>query len=221
MTIIKKYLIWLRNIIIWILERRILLLCLLVLGFVFCLLCFVWKSELAIRIAGFSLQVLGLGVALRNLLNLKKMFKLKSYFETLKDWLPRFPKMKPVSMVVDGVVPAATATAKGTRESWMPDNPDQSIGDRIKKIFINLDYLKQSQKKTTEKINQNQRKLEQDIKREGEKTRTALQENQATTKKLFVDDIPLNLCGLVWLFIGLVMGTFSAEIETCIPKILG
>ncbi|MBC2704198.1 hypothetical protein [Desulfobacula sp.] len=129
--------------------------------------------------------------------------------------------MKPVSMVVDGVVPAATATAKGTRESWMPDNPDQSIGDRIKKIFINLDYLKQSQKKTTEKINQNQRKLEQDIKREGEKTRTALQENQATTKKLFVDDIPLNLCGLVWLFIGLVMGTFSAEIETCIPKILG
>ena len=101
-----------------------------------------WHSEESIRVAGYSLQLIGMIFAIRGLLGIREHFGQPLLRQLVLQWVKRFPRWKRNVVVGVGAGYLTMAGMKDRVEVWTPDDPKKPIEQRIKAIIKNLDRIR-------------------------------------------------------------------------------
>jgi len=204
---------WLREIFFWVAEARLAFLCCLVLLTAFFFSLYMWPSEQSIRTSGYVLQILGISFAIYGLLNIRAYFGQPTLRRLSIAWLYRFPKWKK-DTVIGAMTAALTMPAFKARGTlWTNDNPEDPLEKRFDGMIINMERIREVQRRNSEQIDTLQKNHEKH-QEEQEQARVDM-ENQIRSdlESLHTDDIVVMLIGLVWLIFGVSMSTMSQELS--------
>lgn len=207
---------WIKAIILWISEPHLFWLCILVIGIsVYCVF-FESVSELKIRIAGIFLQLCGVATVALGIRETRKLFGYPHFFLLVLAWAKRFPKyhLRQITAECNIAIPKRKMSAIGY--NWHPDDKDAPIEKRLETIETNLSNLNarfdQAQQRQDHEQRKNRSQLnEEQILREKEDNETRKKLEAAQTGGLRISAM-----GLVWLSLGIIMSSISAEIAKLI-----
>ncbi|MGH9438614.1 MAG: hypothetical protein ACRD22_12165 [Terriglobia bacterium] len=204
---------WIKALGIWIYEAKLALLWLLVIAVAVYLGCIVWHREVAIRVAGYSLQLLGMILTINSLLRIRIYFGRPDLRTLFVIWIKNFPKWKRRYIsVADGGHFNVKLGVAAAAKSWTPDNPDQSLEKRIEGILRNLNRINEIQNGHAMKISTLQAALEEHRLITAEETHNSEKRMRSDLESLHMSDWTISLIGLIWLTVGITMSTMAPEL---------
>jgi hypothetical protein len=172
-----------------------------------------WRSEESIRIAGYSLQFMGMIFAVRGLLKVREHFGQPLLRQLAFQWLKRFPRWKRNVVIGVGTAHLGMAGIKGRAEAWNPDDPEKPIEQRIEAIIKNLDRVREEQRKHTHSIDKLKESHEEHKKQVAEEQNNMKKTIRSDLESLHTSDLITSLVGLVWLTVGITMSTLAPELS--------
>jgi hypothetical protein len=168
--------------------------------------------ELRARIIGVMLQLLGLVTVAIGLRNMRKLFGRPSFAEWFRDWLSRFllnfRKPEPIEITP---APATASSGVGQPTVRISASADSTSEERISLIERDVDLLRTSLDRLQKDFAENLRKLS------GRTTQHVLtlkrvdRQLQSQLQEVAVGGLRLEVLGLSWLLIGLVLATLPQE----------
>ena len=203
---------WIKNIWLWLVEGKIVILCILVLVIAVALGLFICRSEASIRLAGFFLQFIGMIFAIRGLLRIRTHFGQPPLRQMFVNWLKRFPRWKKSVNLAAPIAHHTHAGMKARLEIWAPDNPDQPIEKRIECIVKNLDRIKEEQGQHAKAIEGLSESHEKHKIKVVEEQKNMEEKFRLDLESLHTSDLLTSLVGLVWLTVGISMSTMAPEL---------
>lgn len=210
---------WVLELFRWIGEGKIVILCLLGIAAAVALGFFTWRSEVSIRSAGYVLQLIGMMFAINGLLSIREHFQKPLLRQVFCNWLMRFPKWKRRAIFLKANIRASTVTGKARLEVWTPDNPDQTIEERIEGIVKNLERISDEQRNHAKSIDKLQDTIERDKKKNAKQIKKMQDENNSFLESLHTSDLITSLIGLVWLTVGITMSTLAPELHQLLKRL--
>ena len=169
-------------------------------------------TETSVINGGYILQLLGMLMAIRGLLLVRRYFGHPPLADLARLWCREFPTWNRNLILKPG---AGCYSLKGGRaniEVWSPDRPDQPIEQRVESILSNLERLREFQRTSTQRIDEidekHQRRHtehEETLARLGDAIRTDLE-------AIHTDDILQSLVGLVWVVVGIAITAWPGVI---------
>lgn len=171
-----------------------------------------WPSEISIRTSGYVLQFIGMILAIKGLLGIRKHFGQPSLTMLFVNWVKRFPQWKKDAVVLGGTVQLGAVEVRGRIGTWNPDDPAKSIEQRIEKIIRNLEIIKEGQHNHSELLNVLNDSHEDHKKKINERASKMEEEFQANLESSLTDGLERSLVGLVWLLVGISMSTMAPEL---------
>ena len=172
-----------------------------------------WHSDESIRVAGYSLQFIGMIFAIRGLLGIREHFGQPLLRQLVFQWVKRFPRWRRNVVVGLGAGHIAMAGMKARSEVWTPDDPETSIEGRIEAIIKNLDRLREEQRKHAHSIDELKDSHEEHKKQVTEEQNSMKKTIRSDLESLHTSDLITSLVGLVWLTVGITMSTLAPELE--------
>jgi len=212
----KKFLKQLLNWIIafwhWLAEGKVVFMGILVIAAAVFLGMYTWCSEFSIRLAGYGLQLIGMGFAIWGLLKVRKHFKQPLLRKLFLDWVKRFPKWK--RTIRSRISPASDTVRMGhiICETWAPDNPEDPIEKRLEKILTNLDGIRETQKNYARSLAELKDSHEEHKKTVIEDYKKMEEKIKGDSEIVHTGDIITALVGLSWLTVGITMSTLAPEL---------
>lgn len=173
---------------------------------------YIFPTKQSIRIHGWILQFLGMGLAIKGLLDIRRVFKESDFFETLMTAI-LFAIIGRKDGNATGSLSDITLTpVKIKKEQWSPDDPKLSFEKRLESALKNIARLKEEQ----DLHNQNLKDLAKELKEH----KTNVSKDFITTKEYFesflkslhINGIMWALVGIVWLTVGLTLSTLAPEL---------
>lgn len=172
-----------------------------------------WHSEESIRIAGYSLQFMGMIFAVRGLLKIREHFGKPLLRKLVFQWLKRFPRWKRDIVIALGTAHLGMAGMKGRAEVWNPDDPEKPIEQRIAAIIKNLDRVREEQREHAHSIDKLKESHEEHKKQVAEEQNNMKETIRSDLESLHTSDLITSLVGLVWLTVGITMSTLAPELS--------
>lgn len=205
---------WLIDIWRWLEEAKPIFMCALMILVVILYGFVVWHSEESIRIAGYSLQFMGMIFAIRGLLKIREHFGQPLLRQLSYQWIKRFPRWRRRSTILcAGTAHVVVSGMKARMEVWSPDDPEKPIEQRIEAIIKNLDRIHQEQRVHAHSIDE--------LKKSHDEHKEQMVEDQSDMKEtirsdletLHTSDLITSLVGLVWLTAGITLSTLAPELS--------
>lgn len=184
--------------------------CLLVIAAAVVLGFFTWRSEVSIRSAGYTLQLIGMILAIRSVLSIRAHFGQTLLRKIFLNWLKRFSKRK--GDFVPGTSNLGFKTHIPRIEKWSPDDPNLPTEKRIERIVENLNRIKSELHEHFNSIDGLKQSHEEHKKNVAEQTNKMKNEIHSNLEFLLTSDIITSLVGLVWLIVGSTMSTMAPEL---------
>ncbi len=211
---------WTTDIWRWLTQGKIVFICILVIIAAIPLNLFVFQSETSIRLSGCLFQIIGVGIAIKGLLNIRTHFHQPPLKQLFSNWLRRFPKWKSSGIVITPEpISCGGAFTGGKVEIWAPDDPEQSIEYRIEMIVKNQKWLRMQQRghvKSIEKLRNSHEAQKKKMAKEDKKTEEKI---RSDLKSLHTKDQLLALTGLVLLIAGIFTSTMAPELSEMIKSL--
>lgn len=196
---------WLMDVWRWLAEAKLIFMgALVVLAVTLCGFV-VWHSEESIRIAGYSLQFMGMIFAVRGLLKIREHFGQPLLRHLALQWLKRFPRWKRDVVIGAGAFHLGMAGMKGRLEVWNPDDPEKPIEQRIEAIIKNLDRVREEQREHAHLIDNLKESHEEYRKQVAEEQNNMEEKIRSDLESLHTSDLITALVGIVWLTVGITM----------------
>ena len=203
---------WVKAVLYWIVEPRLFWLCTFVVVASVALVLFGGVSEPKIRIIGLLLQLCGIGTVVWGLRQTRKLFGRPGFFENLVEWLKRFPKYKPRAVSIEGNITLPRIQLAGSAHGWQSAGPEASIEKRLAVVERNLLDLNQRLVQVQQRIDDETRKITSELHEE----RVLREKEDGETKRKIelsqTGGLSISIMGLVWLLLGVILSTASAEI---------
>ena len=210
---------YLRWLMLWIGEAKETFLTLGIVG-IAVIFVFTYPTEPTIRVTGLVVQILGIMIGVFGILKSRKEFGLKQIREKIKDWIQRFPKIRPgiitgnIEITEEGDIWNARARVYAVIKGI---DPNTSIDEKIETLKQNDSILEKRieclEKQIDNEINRNQGidgKIEA-----GENARKQLERDlQEKIKTTSTSGLHLSAIGACWLFFGVLLSTASPEISS-------
>lgn len=204
---------WLMDVWRWLADAKLIFMCALVV-FAVTLCGFVaWHSEESIRIAGYSLQFMGMIFAVRGLLKIREHFDQPLLRQLAIQWLKRFPRWKRKDVIAGGTACIGLAGMRVRGEVWNPDDPEKPLEQRIEAIIKNLDRVREEQRSHANSIDK-LKEIQEEYKRQVVEEQNNMKEKiRSDLESIHTSDLITSLVGLVWLTVGITMSTLSPELS--------
>jgi hypothetical protein len=211
----KKFVNWLKSIFYWFIKPYLFWITILVLAASLVQVVYISSSEASFRITGLFLQILGIGTVAYGIHETRKMFGHPSFFSLAKDWLERFPKFGGRIRLFSSNIQATSMVGNPRLHVWM-NAKDDSNEERIKAIEINLKSVNERLCEAQNQIDQCERKIQQDIKKEQDVRIKVDREILDKIEAIETGGIHITAMGVVWLFVGVIMSSVPVELSKLI-----
>jgi hypothetical protein len=168
--------------------------------------------ELRARIIGVILQLLGLVTVAIGLRKMRKLFGRPSLAAWLRDWLSRFllnfRKPEPITITP---APASASGGVGEPTVRISASPSSTLEERISLLERDVDLLWTSLDRLQKGFTENLRKLSGRTTHDVLTLKRVDQQLQSQLEEVAVGGLRLEVLGLTWLLIGLVLATLPQE----------
>jgi hypothetical protein len=206
---------WLRRVYHWLAEVPTFWAFLVVLTFAGGLpLLLVTPAADAIRYAGLVLQVVGVGVVAYTLRGRGKPFGHAPVLTFALEWIHRAPRFPPrtITLEVSGTA-SASASASADASVWRGPRLDQPIEAQLEDIRESIATLQGQVERQGSRTNARLSELQNAIDAERTQRSTQIQETKRILQEVATDSLYLEVAGVAWLVIGIVMATIPAELS--------
>lgn len=172
---------------------------------------YTWHSEDSIRIAGYALQLIGMMLAIHGLLEVRKHLKQPLFRQLFLNWIKRFPKWTRSVFISGGIISGATGVT-GRAETWMPDDSERPIEQRIERIIKNLENVRNEQRELARSITNLEQRHEAHVKQVALEYDKMAAEYHTKLEAIHVSGQIESLVGLILLTIGITMSSLAPEL---------
>jgi hypothetical protein len=166
------------------------------------------------RIAGALLQTLGLGTVAMGLRNLRKIFGREPFSSLVSGWLRdviglfRRPQRQGVNV---SATSGGQVEARSSAEAIVAPGPDAPLERRVEILEAKLENLRAKLDQTVQDFSKRLARVRDDVRQE----RMERVENVTTVEKKFeevsIGGIHLEMMGLTWLLVGVLLGTLPIQ----------
>jgi len=156
------------------------------------------------------LQLLGLGVVALGIRSIRKTFALPSLLESLSQQFKRL--FQPARRTVTSELTIAWENEELDAFAQLRVSPDAPIADRVTALENNLAAVLDRLRKHHDRRSKEFALLKADVSAKRAETRADLDHLRNQLEAVTVGGLHLETVGLVWLIVGLILGTLSAEI---------
>lgn len=173
-------------------------------------------TEFKVRFAGYTLEMLGIVLTFGALKSLWIEFEQPSLRLRGSDWLKRYPRWVDHYVLMADSMKSESTVSKARLILWSPDNPTRTTKKRINSIVANLERLKESDGEHHKKLcelEESSKKLASALDQKNEELAESM---NTRLEHLHAGGVSQSLMGLIWLAIGLTLGTLSNEIISII-----
>ena len=200
----------------WVHDARLAVLCFLMLTLAGIVSVYTYPTAQTIKISGYILQLMGMVFAIRGVLNIRSHFGHPPLKSLVIIWLQKFPKWKKHATISIKPSTISIKTSWAILDSWTKDNPEESIEKRIGAILTNIDSLKATQQESSKQIVPIKENYKTQIELQKQTISNVQEKLSSDLEVVHTSDILVSLVGLVWLTVGITMGTLPIEIHTLI-----
>lgn len=175
-----------------------------------------------VRYAGTILQALGLGTVAIGLRQTRQKFRHPAVGTKIKNWFKNiasaFKAPEPITLQVsDGVSVTTGIDAILTVEP----GPDTTIEQRVVLLEQKVKALRQELNTQIKEANHTIDIIKKEMQRESEERQTADKKTNQLIEEMGVGGIHLEIVGLVWLFLGVILTSIPDEIGRLLVFIFG
>ena len=170
------------------------------------------RSELAFRVAGMLLQLLGVLTILIGIRETRKLFGRPSLAFMLRGWFRRFPRFKPRVYEATGFAEVPRPTVNGWGYTFSTTSPDATLEQRIELLEKRSEYLRN-------KVDEVRRELEQEVQKVissvNEEQSARITEDRQILARLEATEtggLHISAMGAVWIFFGIVLSSLPSEL---------
>lgn len=203
---------WCRRLREWVAEAKISLFGLMFVTVALVLSLAVLRTESAIRCTGYVLQLVGMVLAIRGLVGIRQFFGQPSIWSTVADWFRRFPMWKKdVRIDLQGGA-VSVSGGRASLEIWAKDDASLTVEQRLDAIARNQERLREEQRQQEKSLISISDNLEDHKKKTEAEYNRVSREFNTRLESLHTSELTLSLVGLVFLTIGITLGTLSPEI---------
>ena len=174
-----------------------------------------------VRYSGLVLQILGIATVVHGLRDRRRLFNRPSFIDHLFAWLAKRPRWgaKPQTISFSGTeVVTVSDTAK--LSVWRGVPPDAPIDARLSALESNIETLKTEQAEMSKELQDETRKRVDALDSERRSRESADVELRTRVDTLGAGGLHLETAGLLWLIVGVVLGTVPAEIWSALKWLL-
>lgn len=186
----------------------------LVLGVALCLpIC----RETALRWAGMSIELLGIGTVVIGLDAKRRLFKLPSFLENALSWVQRRPKWKAIPINLAAKLTVDSLTLSGSLETAIVrrGTPEgASLEDRIKALEQNLETVQKAQSDIKKRLDHEKMDRQQALTTEKQERKEADDNLLAILEDLGSGGLHLEAMGIFWVMVGVILATISNDITS-------
>ena len=168
-------------------------------------------TEREIQLSGVALQVLGVVVAARGFLQIRRRFALPPVRLLVRSWFSRFPAFRG-RIVRASATATATGDARARAHVWSDMNDDAPQPELLRAITRNLGRLNERLARVEASCDEGRRTLSDAIGQEERARAIADSEISATLESSQTNGLWVSLAGLVWVWVGLLLSALSTEI---------
>jgi hypothetical protein len=213
---------WLLRVFAWLAEVRTFWLIVVVFLIAIFLPQFVGKAEDVLRWSGLVLQLLGIGVVAYTLRARSKLFDRGSVVSLATAWLKRAPRFRPPSITLTGIGTAyATSEACGVGGVVTDPQLDKPIEAQLEVIRKQVDAIEQQFAAFTSQTNNLGGQLQAQLDAEQSERSRQHAKMKKTIGSLATDSLHLEVAGVLWLAVGMVLSTIPREICWALPWLCG
>jgi hypothetical protein len=164
-----------------------------------------------LRATALMLELFGLAIVATGLRELRKEFRRPSYRERLRGWISDFPAYKPESQILEGsAAVAGFAAASGKTNVGLPMGA--TIEQRLEIIEGQLHRVSQSVTDLKSDTRSRIRAISDEMSAERRARSTEIRDLGRRLELVSVGGLDLELIGMLWLVLGLVLGNLSTEL---------
>jgi hypothetical protein len=167
------------------------------------------KGELAIRLIGLGLQLLGTGTVIVNIQNKRKKYNLPGPLKRVAKFFRQL--IRPSYLVSYEVGVPVESRVDGRADTWHSAT-DTTPEARLTALERNLLCIRQGFTQFEQGIGENLRQLAEGIDREKQERAKDDKHIMKELKSLEVGDLSISAAGVTWLIVGTVLSTMSIEV---------
>ena len=171
-----------------------------------------FPTELAFRLVGFFLQVLGVWIVWVGIRGTREQFEVPGSWAQTKAWLASFPRLRGhlVMAAGSGTITITGGSARASIWSGVPEGA--TIEQRVEAIEKNVQRVRDDLSAHQKESDERARAHDEELKRERAEREAADKAINEKIKETETGGLKLNAAGIWWLFFGTVCSTFAGEL---------
>jgi hypothetical protein len=172
--------------------------------------------EARLRYSGLALEMLGVFTVVHGLRAKGRLFNKPSIRALLARALKTFPKWPGRQATIHGSAGIALGGMKvagGSMSVWH-GAADQSLERRVEALEKNLESLRQDHRDAVKDLREADDQLRRNFKSESADRRTSDQELRRKIEGIGAESLHIEVMGVLWIVVGVVLATASAELAT-------
>jgi len=179
------------------------------------------KLEDRLRYCGLTLELLGIATVVLGIIGKRKLFKKPTLLQNLRAWLGRHPFRQTQHAIVTGTASLASVSARAKASLWARTPPDASLEGRVAAIEQNLDTLRTELGNVEKELQDEARLRMESIDAERRARDAGMSEMRAQLERLGAESLHVEMTGVFWLVLGVVLDTIPAELAAGVSALLG
>ena len=173
-----------------------------------------WEAR--IRIAGMSLELLGLSTVAFGLRDTRKLFSQPSFLLLAARWMISFPSFYRNVHIVAGTGHFKLGGASVTGLATASSSASASLEERVAILEKNLEQSNLAIHQAQRRLDDESARKARAVESERQYRETADDKNRQLLEEAMAGGLHLEAIGVLWLFVGIILATASSEIESCI-----
>ena len=164
------------------------------------------------RVAGWSLQMLGISTAAIALKNTSNIFDVPSVMKQFVEWMKRFPKVFALRKGVAEKVSLSFSGSLAATGNIELSKGDPSVEERLDVLEEKYEHLSQQLIDAQNEIKSEAQRLDKAVKQERRARSQADTEIREELESSSVGGLHLEIMGLIWLLVGITCATLPGEL---------
>jgi len=180
------------------------------------------KPEDRLRYCGLTLELLGIATVVLGIIGKRKLFKKPTLREHIRSWFDRRPRWgRRRQAILAGTASLGIASAAAKLSLWRGIPPNASLEDRVAAVEQNLNTLRTELANAEKDIQNEARQRTEAIDAERRARETAMNEMRVQLEGMGAESLHVEMTGVFWLVVGVVLDTISAELAWVFTSLLG
>ena len=179
-------------------------------------------AEDRVRYCGLILQLLGIGTVVFGIMSKRRLFRRPSLLENVRHWLSRRPRWGVTQHTILSPATGSLSLSGTARLSvWRGVGPTASLEDRVAAAEANLITLRSELSELTDQLQAEAGKRVEAVNAERQARETAVRDLRAHLEGLGAEGLHMEMTGVFWLVMGVVLATIPGEIACTAAWLIG